>query len=72
MLRMLFLARVENMTNGQTHTGRWVEYCDERTNGQTHIGRWVKNVTNRRTDEHTQYKNGDGLTDGSTESCFLR
>ena len=38
------LARVENVTNGQT---------DKRTNGQTHIGGWAENVTNRRTDKRT-------------------
>ena len=31
MLCMLFLARVENVTNGQTHIGGWVENL---TNGQ--------------------------------------
>ena len=37
---------------------------DERTNGQTHIGGCVVNVTNGRTGECTQYKNGDGRTHG--------
>ena len=32
---MLFLARVENVTNGQTHIGGWVENV---TNGRTHRG----------------------------------
>ena len=40
---LFFLARVENVTNGQTHIGRWVENV---TNGQTHIGGWVENMTN--------------------------
>ena len=43
MLCMLFLVRVENVTNGQTHISRWVENM---TNGQTHIGGWVENMTN--------------------------
>ena len=62
---MLFLVRVENVTNGQTHIGGLVENV---TNGQTHIGEWVKNVTNGR----THSKNGDVRTDGHTESSFLR
>ena len=53
MLCMLFLVRVENVTNGQTHIGGWVENV---TNGQAHIGRWVKNVTNGQTDERTGEK----------------
>ena len=40
---------------------------DERTNGQTHIGGWVENATNGQTDKRTQYKNGDGRTNGLTD-----
>ena len=43
---MLFFARVENVTNGQTHIGRWVKNV---TKGQMHIGGWVKSVTNGQT-----------------------
>ena len=43
-----FLARVENVTNRQTHRGGWVENV---TNGQTNIGGWVENVVNGRTNK---------------------
>ena len=42
---MLFFARVENVTNGQTHIGGWVENM---TNGRTHE-RTVKMGTDGRT-----------------------
>ena len=51
---MLFLARVENVTNGQTHIGGWVENV---TNGRTHRGK------NRH--EHTECEFFDGLTKDS-------
>ena len=35
-MHAFFLARVENVTNGQTHIGGWVENV---TNGQTHRGK---------------------------------
>ena len=38
-----FLARVENVTNGQTHIGGWVENV---TNGQTHRGKKGDTQTN--------------------------
>ena len=55
----------DKRTNTHRRVGRKRE---EQANGQTHIGGWVVNVTNGR----THSKNGDGRTDGLTESCFLR
>ena len=58
MLCMLFLVKVKNVANGQTHIGGWVKNV---TNGQTDKRTGGKNgdIT-------------DGRTDGLTESCFLR
>ena len=64
-----YLARVENMTNGQTHKGGWGKNV---MNGHTLIGMWVENMTNGQT--HRGKKGDgriDGSTDGRTESCFL-
>ena len=59
----------DKRTNGQTHTGGWVEnvtngLTDKRTNTHRRVGR----KRDERTNGRTHSKNGDTRT----ASCFLR